>query len=163
MGCVLVLHRKKLGKLERGGGFRVHGPPPKLHPVWPAEAHYGSGRRSHEPKATQSAFQAPGKGLWRGTLLDSHLGSRVHLPFPGLLQQLHGCLKLSPEGGHSGLLLALGQGAGISIDKSTQQRCIRPTLCGGHCVDIRGAVKIRSPRPQLQGAQAMALRLSHLY
>ena len=63
VGCVLLWLRKKLGHLEQEEGFQECG----LRTV---SSHPGSGRgpHSHEPEATRSALQAPGKGLWGGTV-----------------------------------------------------------------------------------------------
>lgn len=87
VGCVLLGLRKKLGRLEQEEGFQECGPRAvSSHPG----SHSGRGLRSHEPEATHSALQAPGKGLWGGTVQGRGLGRQVAgcLPFPGLSQQL---------------------------------------------------------------------------
>lgn len=87
VGCVLLWLRKKLGHLEQEEGFQEYGlPAVASHPG----SRSGPGPHSHEPEATHSALQAPGKGLWGGTVQGRGLGRRVAgcLPFPGLSQQL---------------------------------------------------------------------------
>lgn len=87
VGCVLLWLKKKLGHLEQEEGFQECDPPTVSSQP---DSCSGHGPRSHEPEATHSALQAPGKGLWGGTVQGRGLGRWVAgcLPFPGLSQQL---------------------------------------------------------------------------
>ena len=110
--------------------------------------------RSHEPKATASALQAPDKGLWRGTLQGGGLAGEGAPAFPWAASTASWLVEVkSLKGMPSGLLLASGPvHSGICTYKGINRHASNSYFVVGAVLGSGVAMETRSTRSQASGS-----------